>query len=346
MTRQKRCTVDLGFAQWKIATSTAEVICPAGFVQLDWAEYENILQNAGGQPGPDVLVINGTPYAVGATAESKGIKARRRGAQRYSRDYIGVAAAAMLARAYPHSSDPITLMVAHPPDASLYRDALIAAVKGTWHVATNGHERTYNVRTVATYPEALGGLMNQVLNEQGQQYQHPAIPLDGYGLLIDIGGHTVGVLATQPGGRPDFATLAHSIEIGIDDALQSFAGLLRQSYSDQFRTLRDFRPDRLRQALASGQYRTGGQTWECHNEARAATSQLLNKIADVVYDLAGGPLRWDYHLMSGGGGGLLFDRVVSEVLEDHLAVYPADDLEHIDRANLRGGAKVLAALGE
>jgi hypothetical protein len=73
-------------------------------------------------------------------------------------------------------------------------------------------------------------------------------------------------------------------------------------------------------------------------EARAARSQLVNRILKIYQSTYGGGLSYDAVLMTGGGSGLLYDAIAPHLQNKN--VFPADDLESIHFANVRGGLKL------
>jgi hypothetical protein len=338
-------TVDLGYSQWKIKTSDREIVIPNALHQLGVGEFQQIVNSARGKPDPDYIWIDGLPYAVGATAERHGIPTRPKGAARYTRSYYGVALAAMLAHGYSISGE-VSAFIGHPPRDNQYAVDIRAAVLGPWTVWQCGQEKAFVVAEAFTFEEPLGGLMNVVLNEQGTNYLHNDLPIETeYGLIIDIGGHTVNILAAKPGGEPDFS-LNESVTIGIDDALDSFVKSIRTNYAGLFRTSRHpGRPETIRAALATGKLRASGRELDVSQEAQQATSLLLNEIGRIYLGMADGPAPWGYIVLTGGGGGLLSERLKADVL-DHPRVFLADDPDSIDRANMRGGAKIRRALGQ
>ena len=97
-------------------------------------------------------------------------------------------------------------------------------------------------------------------------------------------------------------------------------------------------PARLRKALISGVFEGGGRKYPCENEAREATNVLLNRIADTYQRIAGGALGWDAIILTGGGSGLLYKRLLPVL--GHERVILADELESIHLANVRGGLKL------
>jgi hypothetical protein len=54
--------------------------------------------------------------------------------------------------------------------------------------------------------------------------------------------------------------------------------------------------------------------------------------------MTGGGIMWDSVILTGGGSGLLYDRLLP--ILDHEQVIMADDFETIHLANVRGGMKL------
>ena len=77
------------------------------------------------------MKINGTPYAIGESAERHGVVTKRSGTALYTRNYYGVLAAASLMRLYRHGIE-VTVFGSHPPGDVGFRDDLIQAVMEEW----------------------------------------------------------------------------------------------------------------------------------------------------------------------------------------------------------------------
>jgi hypothetical protein len=65
----------------------------------------------------------------------------------------------------------VTLFGSHPPGDVAFRDDLMGAALGDWHVETGGRERYFRVTYANTFDEPVGGLMNVILSEDGQHYK-------------------------------------------------------------------------------------------------------------------------------------------------------------------------------
>jgi threonine dehydrogenase-like Zn-dependent dehydrogenase len=61
-------------------------------------------------------------------------------------------------------------------------------------------------------------------------------------------------------------------------------------------------------------------------------------VAETYQRIAGGSLSWDAIILTGGGSGLLYKRLLS--ILNHERVILADDLERIYLANVRNGSKM------
>ena len=87
------------------------------------------------------------------------------------------------------------------------------SVVGDWEVEMGESKALFKVIYANTFDEPVGGLMNALLTEDGQHYQHANIG-DGRSLVIDIGDFTTAFLAVNPGGAVDYS-LAQSVPLGI-----------------------------------------------------------------------------------------------------------------------------------
>jgi hypothetical protein len=96
-------------------------------------------------------------------------------------------------------------------------------------------------------------------------------------------------------------------------------------------------PARVRKAIASGIFEGGGRKYSCDREVEEATSVMLNRIGDTYQRIAGGALGWDCIILTGGGSGLLYNRLLPILKHENIIL--ADEIEAIHLANVRGGLK-------
>ena len=198
----------------------SEVAFPHAISQITEAEFGAVISRAKTNgASQDYLRVNGIPYVVGESAERYGVNTQRTGAARYTRDYYGVLAASALVRLYERSRE-IMVFGSHAPGDAKFREDLMKAVIGEWHIETTNLDVRFKITYANTFDEPVGGLMNVLLTEDGQHYQHSEIT-GGRSLVIDIGGFTTDWLAVNPGGEVDYS-LARSVAVGIQSVLVGF----------------------------------------------------------------------------------------------------------------------------
>jgi hypothetical protein len=312
-----------------------EVAFPHALHLLTEAQYNEIQVRSHGNPPPTYFRFNGRPYVIGEDAERFGELTRRSGAARYTQDYYGVFIAGMLLRLF-HDGGEFELFSSHPPGDLVYREDLMQAALGEIKVEAGEREYRFRIIYANTFEEPVGGLMNVMLSEDGRSYAHSEIN-SGRTLVIDIGGHTTDWLAVNPGGEVDYS-LAQSTPIGIQQAIKEFERSFRANYRDVTKEITTLPPDRVREAIQKGKFSGGGKQYPCEEEAREATSTLLNRIADTYQNVAGGPLPWDSIILTGGGSAMLYDRLLPILRHEHIML--ADEEESIHMANVRGGLKL------
>lgn len=313
-----------------------ELTFPHAMQPITENEYKTILSRAGKQMPPlDYMRINGQPYVIGESAERHGLVSQRNGASRYTRDYYGIFAAAALGRLYERGGE-VKIFGSHPPGDVQFRQDLMSSVVGDWTVEVGGSERKFRVTYANTFDEPVGGLMNVLLTEDGQHYQRSDIN-GGRALVIDIGGYTTDWIAVNPGGEVDYS-LARSAPLGIQRVLADFEESFRANNLKAVKDTAVLPPDRVRKAIATGMFEGGGRKYPCEHEVQEATNLLLNRVGDMYQRIAGGALGWDAIILTGGGSGLLYKRLLP--LLNHDRVILAEDLEHIHLANVRGGLKL------
>jgi hypothetical protein len=209
-------------------------------------------------------------------------------------------------------------------------------VIGDWTVEIAGSECKFRVTYANTFDEPVGGLMNVLLTEDGQHYQHSELN-GGRSLVIDIGGFTTDWIAVNTGGEIDYS-LARSVPLGIQSVITDFEESFKANNLKAVKDTPVLPPERVRKAIATGVFEGGGRKYPCEKEVHEATNLLLNRVADMYQRIAGGALGWDAIILTGGGSGLLYKSLIP--LLNHERVILAEDLEHIHLANVRGGLKL------
>ena len=89
-----------------------EVAFPHALKSLTETEYSNIVaRSKTSGASMDYVRVNGQPYVVGESAERHGVPTQRTGSARYTREYYGVFAAAVLGRLYQRSMEIAVLLI-------------------------------------------------------------------------------------------------------------------------------------------------------------------------------------------------------------------------------------------
>ncbi|MFC2054588.1 hypothetical protein ACFLV7_09900 [Chloroflexota bacterium] len=81
----------------------------------------------------------------------------------------------------------VSIFGSRPPGDDKFHQDIKEAVIGDWDVEVQGRKHNFWINYANTFDEPVGGLMNVLLTEEGQHYQHTEIS-GGYSLVIDIGG--------------------------------------------------------------------------------------------------------------------------------------------------------------
>jgi len=315
--------------------SGGELAFPHAMTPISEPQYLDILRSYADAPPDDFLRINGRCYVVGDSAERFGVSQHERGPARYGRDYVGILAAAAIARNYNTSCD-LAVFAAHPPGHIDYADLLMASILGVWDIEIRARSLRFTVSYVNTFDEPSGGLMNALLTEDGTSYANPALRGQRI-LVIDIGGGTTDWIETDETGQIDYG-VSHTEPLGIDDILGQFARAFKARYKNATKSANRLAPERVREALNTGVFRGGGDELDCREEADQARNQLINLVLRETRSRYGGGFNYDAILLTGGGCGLLHSYIIP-LLENsniHLAAQP----DELHLANVRGGLKL------
>lgn len=328
--------LDAGNSIIKAKTANREVVFPHAIQPMIEGEYQKIISRASvNGNSADYVRVNGKPYVVGGSAERHGVLVQRSGSARYTRDYYGILAVVALSRLYERGRE-IAVFGSHAPGDVKYREDLMKSVVGEWAVEVGKREINFRVIYANTFDEPVGGLMNVLLTEDGQHYQHANVG-EGTSLVIDVGGFTTDWLAVNPGGVVDYG-LARSIPIGIQQVISDFEESFRANHVDLVKDIPVLPPARVRRAIATGVFEGGGKKYQCGEYVGEATSLFLNKFADTYQRIVGGALPWDTIILTGGGSALLQQNL--QPILNHENVVLADQLDNLHLANVRGGLKL------
>jgi hypothetical protein len=304
-------------------------------VSIGENDWQRQLSRNGGTPPRGYIKVDGMPYVVGDAARRHMTREKPSGAARYERDYYGIGLAMAMAQAFQKSQRRVKLYATHAPqDIDFVPDIEDAAI-GAWHVISEYGEHEFYVTSVDTLDEPLGGFGYYVLTKDGREKRNNPIAQDTV-LVLDIGGHTVDVVAIDEGGMLDVGSMK-STRTGVGDMMREFEDNLRGNNRDRFKRAGDLDIRRLEKALMQGVYAAGNNPISCHHEAREAINGLTSDVVKII-ESAGGVVNYDICLLTGGGAALLADALRTAVPDiDFLEVEPnRDDMRY---ANIFGTAR-------
>lgn len=333
---------DGGRSYVKALTQSSEVVYDHALAQLTETEYREAITR---EKDEWLMRINGIPFAVGKRAIKRGYQARMTSANRYNDIYYGSLIAATLYQLYDKPIRDVFVYASHPPSMVQYRHNITTAVKGVWEVDGMHGVRKYKVSQARCFDETVGGVMNLLLSNDGKTYNRSDIK-QGDTLTIDIGGQTIDVAPLED-GRIDYTALA-SADGGIIEVEHRFKKLLRAKHQNHLKSANFLTPSKIRQALASGTFDAGAYgTFDVTGLVRESTEDIIVRINSLIEEY-GGLANYNNIVLTGGGGGLLFNRITEYY--DHASIikslgrqyfHLAEDLEDVHVANVRGGMKLL-----
>lgn len=306
---------------------------------LTESDWWNIV-GRGGKPRPGYVRVNGNGYAIGMAARRHIISERPRGAARYREDYYGVALAYALSEAFQESKRNITLYASYAPGDVSYGKHLVAAARRKWTVECQYGTLAFDVKSVMTFDEPLGGLSHFTLTKDGLERRKNPLA-DKTTLVIDVGGHTTDAVAIDPGGMVDISSL-RSTRTGIISLTQQFERDLRANNTHLFQETNDIDLRRLEAAILSGKFKYGNSPIDCQQEAADAIRALTNDVIQVI-NAAGGAANYDVVLMTGGGSMVIYEALCQAMVRIDFLLAETNT-EFMKYANVFGGAKLFKML--
>lgn len=292
---------------------------------------------------------DGIPYIVGEMAENYGSMKKFTGAKKYVKGYWDVMLSARLLDRYPYGHNNINIAIAHPSDAIPYLDEMINLMLGKHKVKTvDGREVTHIVREVFPYDEPNGGLLRweAIANHE---YGAKSLKEGNRLLVIDIGGKISSMTAVLVGANgklyPQYPPNNEgTFNLGIQDVMGTLRMELRAQYP-VFKAMNEIPPNMIHEALMHRQITLSNKPMSVEPAVRHAIKRLLDDLKGYYADKMGGGLNFNHIIVTGGGGGLLYDYMVdpNDGILNHDFVGLADKRDQIHLANVRGGAIAFAA---
>ncbi len=295
--------------------------------------------------GTAIFEYDGQGYVIGAHAAQVGYGETLIGASKYSRDHLGALFSALMVQLYPESHNNVTLVVLHPTDVSVENlKELWKSLKGKHTVnLPDGRVLTYNVTQIFPIEEPVAGLQTFLFNTEGRVYTHPRIHFKPNMnlLILDIGGGISSFVPgyiTQSGKIEVNLSGGLSMPVGIREVVHVFERELRSAFSDLQRVQKIPLP-MLHHALMNDEFEIKGEMFECGQQVTNAMQSLAYPIYQEFANRFGYGVPYGAIVISGGGGGVSFNYLASEVL-NHPNLFPAEDqIFRMRFSNIRGASK-------
>ena len=299
------------------------------------------------------FAIDDQDVAVGVLAEV-GADKKKSGGPKYQKGYIDLLFISGALRLLPDGHDNLTVMVMHPPSDIQHAPTLRKSIGGRHAVKTiNGEKIAYRVREVLSMDEPVGGVRHHLLDWGGITYRHEFTD-ERMALCIDVGGGVSSFTPFNRAGVVDYPMAEDlTFDIGIHNVMENLSRLIKSAPEtrEEFRAHRDSMlpfDSNMRRAIHTGIYNWNGRDIPMHDLRDEAVRPLVqrlqgeweNRILGVGFSPA-------YIVVTGGGGGVMFDIIIIDVLENYNRdnIFMVEtDFSVIHFANVFGATKVQQAI--
>lgn len=256
-------------------------------------------------------------FVVGQAAETIGELTRNTGGAKYEQGYYMALTLTNLLTLHPEGHDNLHILAGMPPSDYRHKETMMKALGGIHRVEyPSGEVVWFYVRSVKHYDEPVGGAWNFLLANNSLAYRD-GIDMDGLGLIVDIGGRISSLVPFNATGFIDYEN-AKSIDLGIQHVMNAVSDhlLTDSAYSKYFQYVRGDLPHdaSMRHALQTGIYEVAGYEISALDAVADATEQIRGEIRRVYNQDLGGARAYKYIVVTGGGGGLLYQQLVEHVL--------------------------------
>ena len=326
--------VDIGNAYLKCVCGDGEIAFVHALAELMPSQWDYATQRFGEGAPYDLIRFGDRFFAVGATAENFHMT-KLTGRPKYSKEYYGVFFAAAVANMFRAKPDflenGLDVVASHATDDFGFRGYLSAAIRGKWDFECGGKRFKTETLRVRTFEESFGGYARKAYKFHKGAF---STPLRGqFCGIIDIGGGTCGVMAVDEMGVVQQG-MGKSGSVGILNSLERLKAEVFRKYGDLFKNAQNPPESRFREALQTGIYRGFGQQLDVHKEVDMAIVPLMNDLMNLWKSKLQGGAGLDTVVLTGGGNGILAQRV-KEIIEFQNCIL-ADNRDQIHYANVRG----------
>ncbi len=304
----------------------------------------------------------GENVVLGNEALMSGQPVRITGPDKYEVGALDNMILSALLKFAPDGHPNVIVSCAHTTDAVAYTDKMAAILNGKHSVERHDGEKVdYRVRAFIPWDEPVGGILRFAERNYVEDELEPGEKI----IVWDFGGRISSGYPAMvlPGGRIEvYWSVGKSFELGIQQVFEQLVQELRGLYPDTFKMktipealleealtqteiidgqMHHFIP--LRERAARGEkYQQrdepakGRQRFDVTQAVLNSTGRILDGVRNVYVNNLNSGADIDHIVVTGGGGGRLFDMLRSEVF-GYNAVHLAEEPDCMHLANLRGG---------
>ena len=299
---------------------------------------------------------------LGNEALMSGQPVRITGPDKYNTGALDNMVLAALLKFAPDGHQNVIVSCAHTTNAVAYTDKMAGILNGKHTVQRHdGEQVEYRVRAFIPWDEPVGGILRFAERNYVEDELEPGEKI----IVWDFGGRISSGYPAMvlPGGRIEvYWSVGRSFELGIQQVFEQLEQELRGLYPDVFsmKTIPEALLEEalvntevidgathhfiaLRERLARGEkYQQsaepskGRKPFDVTQAVLNATGRILDGVRNIYINNLNSGADIDHVIVTGGGGGRLFDMLRSEVF-GYDAVHLAEEPECIHLANLRGG---------
>lgn len=297
--------------KWIIANHKHHGWMPHGVARVPEYRVKSVHTRTGTREG--YIDYNGVTYAVGQTALS--LKASvLYGDDRYTADYYLPGALHVIAKALGDiKTARIKLFATHAPVDVSSAQNLVDICKGKHVVVTSNGKKTIDIVDVQLMDEPIGGITHFMFDDRlmliDKHIARKSI------LVIDVGGYTIDFVPIDPEGIPDTEAMDSVQDIGAHKIYTAFIKRIKAEVDHhglKGLKVNKYNPERIQNAILTGRYEFSGsgEYADVSKQAIETLQWVVNELDDAVTAKAGGWGLYDLAVVTGGGGGLVYEPLV------------------------------------
>jgi hypothetical protein len=319
-----------------------ELSLPHAIRYLTDSEFKNRQTRYKARPsqfGKTVLFKHDGKNILMGEEAANGEVVRQIGPKKYVKGYFDHVVLGCLLKLFPDGHDNIILSYGHSADAIQYVEGINEMLKGLHTIERyDGQKVSFRIRARIPWDEPAGGLWRFLTKPDAAYNPHDLAPGMKIG-VVDIGG---GVSSFYPAmiledGKPEILwNQGQPFGLGIQDVMHLLQEEMQSLEPELFRVRtipESIRHEALRRSGITTVRNHDVDVTQAYNNA---TAKLLDGVRGVYDNKFDGGLDLNLIVVTGGGGGLLFNGLQIELGHDD--IFLADNARTINFANMRGAA--------